>query len=225
MHLKIIPVPADGDCLYHSVIQGLKYHGTKMDISPKMLRCHVASVILKDPDLYDDLVTEWVDFGVIYNTKNITPQIVADRIINTHEWATSTVIHILAFSFNVKIVILEKIKNKLYPQEFPSVWKNFPETDRKITIFIHKTGKHFELLVPLENTRKRKTGLLDYPDSFVKRSKRISKRTIRGGGSNIKGKNRNINKLQKSQISKKVSTEYRIAPFVLGVSLAFLLFL
>ena len=145
--LRVIPVPADGDCLYHAFIKGLD-----IDISPQDLRNYVAHKIQTDKDLYDDLVMEWLDFGVIRNITRITPEIAANRLRTTKEWATSTVIHILALAFNVRVIVFQKINGKFYPEVFPSVWKVTEEMKKDIgpkykDIYLYRRGYHFELLV------------------------------------------------------------------------------
>lgn len=161
--MKIIPVPADGDCLYHAFIKGL---GIKT-LLPQHLRDFVASKILSDKDLYDDIVREWIDFNVIPNAQNITPEKVANHIRNTKEWATSTVIHILAVAFNVRITVFQKINGQFYPEIFPSEWKQHHDEKWKTVgklknrgnkwkkdayykdIYLLRRGYHFELLIPV----------------------------------------------------------------------------
>lgn len=150
--MKVVPVPADGDCLYHAFIKGLDIPG----LTPQQLRDFVADKILNEKDLYDDLVTEWVDFNVINDIANITPQIAAHHLRTTKEWATSTVIHILATAFNVRIVVYQKINGEFFPEIFPSQWKTEdekrePERAKPYKdIHLLRRGYHFELLLPVD---------------------------------------------------------------------------
>ena len=148
--MRVIPVPADGDCLYHAFIRGLGLEG----LTPQLLRDIVAQKILTDQDLYDDLIREWIDFGVIHPATSMTEDIAAHHIRNTKEWATSTVIHILATAFNVRIVVFENIKGNYYPETFPSPWKPIQQTKPYKDVYILRRGSHYELLIPINNTRK-----------------------------------------------------------------------
>ena len=146
--LRVIPVPGDGDCLYHAFIKGIN-----LSISPQQLRGYVADKILNNKDLYDDLVTELVDFGRIKNVDLVTPEKLSNVIRHTKEWATSTVIHILAVAFNVRILVLQKINGRFFSEEFTSAWKipsghKIGKTQAK-SIYLYRRGYHFELLQPL----------------------------------------------------------------------------
>jgi len=149
--MRVVSVPADGDCLYHAFIKGLNLH----DLSPKQLRDFVADKILSDKDLYEDIVTEWVDFKVIPSRQHASPETVANRIRNTKEWATSTVIHILAHAFNVRVIVFQKINGQFYSEVFPSEWKG-KHAERKDyfhDIYLYRKGCHFELLMPLDSAK------------------------------------------------------------------------
>lgn len=145
--MRVIPVPGDGDCFYHAFIKGLGL----TEVTPLLLRDFVASRIIEDRDLYDDMVREFRDFGVVKPNENPSPQEVASRIRYTKEWATSTVIHILASAFNVRIIVYQKIGGQFHAEEFPSFWKRkgkrkHPSTK---TIYLFRRSSHFELLEPL----------------------------------------------------------------------------
>lgn len=146
--MRIVSVPADGDCLYHAFIKGLSIPG----LTPQQLRDFVADKILHDKDLYDDLVREWIDFNVIPDVQRITPQMAADRIRKTKEWATSTVIHILAVAFNVRIVVFQRINEQFYSEIFPSEWKRDITSKRRPykDVYLFRRGYHFELLTPID---------------------------------------------------------------------------
>ena len=149
IEFEIIPVPADGDCFYHAFIKSLN-----MDTTPRHLRKLVAMEISKNEDLYDDLLREWVDFGVIKSTSSVNKSTVLKTIKYSNEWATSTVIHILATLFNVKIIVFQRIQNQFFSEEFPSVWKvegnatRQTESHKKNIVYILRTGQHFEMLLP-----------------------------------------------------------------------------
>jgi OTU-like cysteine protease len=150
--MKIIPVPADGDCLYHAFIKGLGIDS----LTPLFLRDFVANRILNDKDLYDDLIREWMDFKVVSSVDTITPEIAANHIRNSKEWATSTVIHILSIAFNVRIIVFQKINGQFYSEIFPSEWKETcpkkklkKQKQQHKDIYLYRRGYHFELLVPI----------------------------------------------------------------------------
>ena len=172
--MKIVPVPGDGDCLYHAFIKGLGIDG----LTPIQLREFVGKKLMSDKDLYDDLVTEWIDFGVIKNASDVTPEMAAHHICNTKEWATSTVIHILAVAFNVRIVVFEKINGQFYSEMFPSEWK--PKGSKTIPykdIYLFRRGYHFELLEPIDNIERK-----DIPTI---QNRRLTRRGQRGGGQQL----------------------------------------
>lgn len=172
--MKVIPVPADGDCFYHAFIKGLRLAG----LTPHILRDIVAQKILSDSDLYDDLVKEWIDFDVIQNANSITPEIAANHIRDTKEWSTSTIIHILATAFNVRIVVFQNINGRYFSEIFPSEWKDSPQTRPYKDIYILRRGCHYELLVPVKeivsNSRKIPASRRESP--------RSTRRLQRGGG-------------------------------------------
>lgn len=155
--MKLISVPADGDCLYHAFIRGLITDGHFSSISPSQLRAYVADKILQESDLYDDLVREWVDFNVISDVNLISPPLASNRIRNSKEWATSTVIHILSLGFHVRVVVFQTISGRFYSEVFPSEWKRPEGTKLKHkpfkTIYMLRRGYHFDLLEPLEDER------------------------------------------------------------------------
>ena len=145
--LKVIPVPGDGDCLYHAIIKGID-----ISVTPKDLRNFVAEQILMNNDLYEDLVLELIDFGRVKDSSRMTPAKLANVIKHTKEWATSTVIHILANAFNIKILVIQKINNRFYSEEFPSPWKYDMSLDNKQSkkvVYVYRRGYHFELLEPI----------------------------------------------------------------------------
>lgn len=164
VNLQRVAVPADGDCLYHAVIKGLYL----TQVQPRELRKVVANVIRFDQDLYDDLVTEWKDFS-LKNLKNMTPEKAARRIENTKEWATSTVIHILSLAMNCRINVFEMVNGKYVMERFPSEWKSFKRLSTDVEIFLHKSGGHFELLVP-EVLSPQKSVLKKKEENIVKNS-------------------------------------------------------
>ena len=179
--MKIIPVPSDGDCLYHAFIKGLGIPG----LSPQNLRDFVANKITFDKDLYDDLIREWLDFGVISDSAHMTPETAAQHISNSKEWATSTVIHILADAFKVRTIVFQKINGTFYSEVFPSEWKR-KSTENKTferfykDIYLLRDANHFELLVPLE-TSSSKQGKMMF-NSGQKNAKTGTVLSQRGGG-------------------------------------------
>lgn len=150
-NMRIISVPSDGDCLYHAFIKGIGIPG----LEPQQLRDFVANKILAEKDLYEDLVTEWADFNVIQTVESIDQETAANHLRTSKEWATSTVIHILATAFNVRVIVFQKINDKFFSETFPSEWKienNDPEknpmTKPYKDIYLIRRGYHFELLIP-----------------------------------------------------------------------------
>lgn len=139
--IKIDVYSEPGDCLYAAIIKG-----ANSDFSVNDLRNHVARVITLDKDLYDDLITEWIDFKVIEKNTNITPHDAAFRIQHLKEWGTSTIIHILANSLNLKISVVTSINDKYFVEQFPSDFKKKQYLNNPKQIYLYANGYHFDLL-------------------------------------------------------------------------------
>jgi predicted transcriptional regulator len=155
---KIIETPSDGDCFFHAFLID-----TGIKTNPKELRAIVANVLEKNNDLYQDLLLEWRDLGVISKNTKLSPKQVADIIRNTKEWATSTIIHIISVLFKIKIIVHEKINGKLFAESFPSEWKNTGIIPKK-SINILRIGNHFEALKYVKNSNN-KTNSLENDDN------------------------------------------------------------
>jgi hypothetical protein len=149
----VVPVSGDGDCFYNAFIHGLGLTGK---VRPHQLRAVVASRLLEDPDLRDDLIREWRDFGIVTGKvfsdtgKQIRSADIVDRVCNRADWATSTVIHILAIAFSRPVRIAEKINGHWFVQSFPSPWKvkrGDLLREKKPPVYILKTKNHFDALV------------------------------------------------------------------------------
>jgi hypothetical protein len=174
LNVDVIKMPGDGDCLYHAFIRGANLSGKA---SPNDLRLHVADKIRTVEDLYDDLLREWIDFGIIRKDgdgfrfvttgEQVTPETAAYHIVHTKDWATSTVIHILASSMNLDVYVTQLINGQQYTETFPSPWKNRMEPQRhrgkarerggrgklgdrgnRGKLYLYRTQHHFDLLVP-----------------------------------------------------------------------------
>lgn len=136
--MRIVKSPADGDCFYHSVI-----NGTGLKTTPQELKVKVAEYLSRYPDMHDDLLIEWLDFKVIPKRVSIEDTI---KLLQK-EWATSTIIHIVSLILELDIVVFEKINNKYYKEEFPSRFKNNKNFKSRGKIYILKTRNHFDLLL------------------------------------------------------------------------------
>lgn len=151
MKFTRIQVPLDGNCFFHSFILGMKVFDPDFRLTVTDLRYLVAKVIKLTPELYEDLITEWLDFQriTLESKSKMTPEIAGNIIYETNEWTTSTMIHILAVVFNVKIIIHEKINGKFFSESFPSAWKKkvgneSNNSDKEINIL--KEYNHFDYL-------------------------------------------------------------------------------
>jgi len=150
---NVVPMSGDGDCFYNAFIHVLGLTGK---VQPHQLRALVAGRLLEDPDLRDDFIREWRDFGIIKGKvfsdtgKRFRTADIVDRICNRTDWATSTVIHILATTFSCTVRIAEKIDGRWFVQTFPSPWKENPmrkQTRVKPPVYILKTRNHFDAMV------------------------------------------------------------------------------
>ena len=87
-------VPADGDCFYHAFIKALN-----LNCTPDNLRQIVANEILRNNDVYEEIVQDWIGNGIVGQYK-MTKALAAARTL-TNEWATNTVINIISKRFDV----------------------------------------------------------------------------------------------------------------------------
>lgn len=177
----VIPVPGDGDCFYHAVIKGLG-----LDIHPMALREQVVNVLEKDADLFDDLVTEWKDFGLVRYTDRISVEDIRYQILHYREWATPTVIHILAKLYSARLVVFQNIGGKFYGEVFPAEYK-LKDGEKKLgnnakTVYILHRGNHFDLLERLD-----KKDSLNLVDNKTRNTQTYNQPTFTkrvGGGKN-----------------------------------------
>lgn len=150
-------VPADGNCFYHAFIEGLKIipeeHHKIADIPypPDVanLRSLVADEILKNKDIYEDLVDEWKSENVLGDAEVMTPCLAAARTM-MREWATNTIIHILAVKFKVNIHVHGQMKETWHIQKFPYEWKEHDVKSIKDEIHVVSYPElgHFDFLLP-----------------------------------------------------------------------------
>jgi hypothetical protein len=154
--MSIIKSQPDGDCFYHSVINGLK-HNHHDNLTPRDIKLKVAEYIKNDPSLHQDLLIEWRDFGVIDKNKQLLLDETLHIITNTNEWAVSTIIHIVSLIFQIQIVVHTEINSKFHSESFPSFWKEKTDVNSeggfvkfipKQRIHILKKGNHYDLIVP-----------------------------------------------------------------------------
>ena len=142
---KIVPVQSvPGDCLYAAIIKG-----ARLTCSVGDLRTSVCHVLRENHDLYDDTISELLDFGVISN--RITQDELIYRTLFKHEWGTSTTIHILASILRLSISVVTFINGKLFVETFPSEFKQTLFSNREngkiATLYLYYTNNsHFELL-------------------------------------------------------------------------------
>lgn len=144
-NFSTVAVPADGNCFYHAFIKG-----TGLKTTLKDLRAVVAKKIFNDPDLYDDLVTEWIDHKVINDKKQMNPLAAATRILTTNDWATSTIVHVVALEYKTRITVVQKTGNSLVCQDFPARYKLDKQRRfrKRVYIKFDQSREHYELLLP-----------------------------------------------------------------------------
>src|SRR6478609_4876885 len=96
-------VPSDGDCFFHCFVKGLMGKGKTSSVQE--LREIAAKHILQSTDLFEDLLMEWKDHGVVKPDETITQSLAAARILAGKEWATNIIIHILSNHFKIGVKI------------------------------------------------------------------------------------------------------------------------
>ena len=151
-------VPPDGDCFYHAFIDGLIRVGKREGVElPKIdkegfppsiggLRGLVADEIMNNKDLYEDIVDEWKSHGI--SDPAMTPQLAAARTL-FKEWATNTVIHILAVRYSIRIDVHQQIEETWHKQSFPYEWKKHVAENLcgKIDVVSYPALGHFDALI------------------------------------------------------------------------------
>ena len=150
-------VPPDGDCFFHCFIAG-----TGISCTPRDLRIQVCKVLLQDKDLYEDLIDEWNDHSVI-SGENDKRQIIT-KLLNTNEWATNTVMHILCLLYGVSVHVYKYVVDRFQIQMLPYEWhypsscpykEGEPFTPKKIIRIIERSS-HYDLLIPKEEGEEEK---------------------------------------------------------------------
>jgi hypothetical protein len=136
--MNIVKSPGDGDCFFHSFI-----NGTRIKTTPYEMRRVVSNYIVKNNDLYDDLLIEWLDHGLI-NSKNISKSVVMEKMKT--EWATNTMIHATSLLYNVQIIVCQVINKRVFCENFPSEFKGVKLKKPIMVVRILKTGNHFDLV-------------------------------------------------------------------------------
>lgn len=139
--MDIVDVPGDGNCFFHTVILGLG-----LSTSPDILRGLVADYILSHPEVAEDIIVEWRDFGVLEPDEIPTVEEVALVIRDTREWATSTIINITSLVLRIRIEVYSDINGHIVSQSFPYTW--LPQQNNLNTLKILSTENHFQLLKP-----------------------------------------------------------------------------
>jgi len=148
---RIIRSIPDGDCFYHVIVNWYSIKHPKVQISVQQLKDKVADFIQDSDDLYKELLVEWRDFGVIDSNIQLSLDQVIDIIRNDNEWVVSTIIHIVSILLQKKIVIHQKIGEKVHSQEFPYPQELSPNKYQSFeprgTIHVLQGNNHYDLLV------------------------------------------------------------------------------
>ena len=203
--MEVIPVPGDGDCFYHAFIKGLG-----LEVSPKHLRTFVADKIMSSTDLYKDILDDWKSQNLLRGEETLSAEQIAHRIRYNKEWATTTVIHILADAFNCRVIVYKSINGRYLPQVFPYIWTFDPKV-RKFnkTISIYNHGGHFDLLTEVKDDGDDGSSFMLPPLPNVL--------TQRGGGKDTK---ESRNSSSQTVIEEPIQSDYGqlITPFFLGLT-------
>ena len=150
-------VPSDGDCFFHCFVKGLMGKGKTSSVQE--LREIAAKHILQSTDLFEDLLMEWKDHGVVKPDETITQSLAAARILAGKEWATNIIIHILSNHFKIGVKIHTQRDNGTWEAwSFPYEFKEGVATD--ITEHMHIVlhwWEHFDYIRKVADRRPPRT--------------------------------------------------------------------
>lgn len=146
---RLDAVPMDGDCFFHCFVKGL-LSAKNVTTTVRELRMAASRVVLESKDLYEDLLEEWRDHGVLGPGETIPQNIASARVSIGREWATNTVIHILANVYEIAVNVHQQLENKTWcVQSFPYEFKEDISKNiiGKMDIVLH-WWEHFDYLKP-----------------------------------------------------------------------------
>lgn len=128
-----IPMPGDGNCMFHSISYGL-------NISHKVLREKIVNFILENPDfiINDTKLKDWIQWS-----ENISYIKYAKNMAKNGIWGGGIELSIIPYIYNISICVLQKgnIKDK-----YKIISKFLRPNSKKIIFILYVGNCHYNYL-------------------------------------------------------------------------------
>ena len=154
---RLVDTPADNDCFFHAFKDGLNLPETV-----QQLRDLVADRMETDCGFCHAVMKEWI--------LPSTNRIEASQRMRHKEWASASVVHLLASIFSANCRIWENSSGKWTIRSFPLDRETLPPLQKEIDILYHSS--HFDLLKAVSDvpTTRERQNLTDRVNTYIARS-------------------------------------------------------